>query len=603
MPRGRPNRPFQDNYRKDSKTQNIFRKRKDMILGKDISKHRKQQIIIWSTFWRRNIHRFILDVMGVKLYPFQILWVWMLNEFPFFVGVCSRTASKSFVIACFSVARSILYPGLQTLISATTLRQAGQIVSSKIKYLQDNSPVCQAEIKTLTSNNNLYQCEFHNGSRIIVVAANEGSRGWRSNDLIIDEYAIADKQVVDEVLKPTLFPRQVPYLQQEEYSNLIEPVRSYYISTCRYAHEWWYKTALLAIKGMIEENGSGFFATDYLTSIRHNLKTREQIDEEKRTNSAFGLEYENIPGKSNINSFYHIDMFKRTIHKAFYPMRKQDYILKKNPFAIPKVIGELRVMGVDLAIRKARANDNSVTSCVRLIPSKRGYERQLVYMESSHGTNGIVQAERIKNIWYDFGADYIAMDVAGPGMGVFDSLSTNYYNEERGVQMPAFSVMNTSEIDQKIIDELRERTLGTNPLAIIFPISATAGLNTEIHAAFRSSLQKKLWRFLVSEVEGEDFLIKNVKGLYNHEDETLRNFMLHPYLQTEFFISEALNLELKIVNSNIKLTEGTGLKDRYSSVAYANLLCSIFDKELLRESDGGDEWAIWQSMTFISSGG
>lgn len=592
-------RPYQDDYRKDSKTKDIFRKRKDMVLEKDISEKAKDNMKLWITFWRRNIVRFIVFEMGVPLFPFQIIWIYLMQISPFMVAICSRTASKSFVLGVFAVARSILYPGLVTIIAATTKEQAGRIISSKITWLRENSALCQAEIKTLTTNNNLYEVVFHNGSRINVVAANEGALGSRCNDLIIDEYAVMDESVVNKILKPFLFPRQVGYTRKPEYHDLIEPVRLNYISSCWYANEWWMKMALFAIKEMMNDRGSGFFATDYLSSIKHHLKTVEQIEEERKTNPSFDMQYGNIPGKVNENAYFQVGMFKRSIRKAFYPMRKQDYPLKKNPFDIPKLDNEIRILGIDCATRKSKSNDNSVISCVRLIEGKRAYDRSLVYMESSHGASHLVQANRIKDIWHDFKADYLALDIANIGIDIFVDLTLPYYNEERGIQMPAFTVMNIPEIDAKDKEELLEKTMGASAIPNIFPFSGTAKLNSETHVLFRSALQKKLWSFLVSETDGEDFLVKNAKEYFNQQDDGIRSYLLHPYVQVNLFINEALNLEMQIVNSNIKLVEGTGLKDRYMSVAMANYLASIFDKKLMREENEIDDWDILQQITMI----
>lgn len=359
------------------------------------------------------------------------------------------------------------------------------------------------------------------------------------------------------------------------------------------------KMALFAIKEMMNDRGSGFFATDYLSSIKHHLKTVEQIEEERKTNPSFDMQYGNIPGKVNENAYFQVGMFKRSIRKAFYPMRKQDYPLKKNPFDIPKLDNEIRILGIDCATRKSKSNDNSVISCVRLIEGKRAYDRSLVYMESSHGASHLVQANRIKDIWHDFKADYLALDIANIGIDIFVDLTLPYYNEERGIQMPAFTVMNIPEIDAKDKEELLEKTMGASAIPNIFPFSGTAKLNSETHVLFRSALQKKLWSFLVSETDGEDFLVKNAKEYFNQQDDGIRSYLLHPYVQVNLFINEALNLEMQIVNSNIKLVEGTGLKDRYMSVAMANYLASIFDKKLMREENEIDDWDILQQITMI----
>jgi hypothetical protein len=595
-------RPYQNQYRKDSKSKDIFKKRKTMVLEKDISEHQIEQMKLWCTFWRRNIHRFIIDAMGIPLFPYQIIWIYLMQISPLFVGICSRTASKSWIVAAFSTARCILYPGLSIIIAATTKAQAGLIISKKITEFKIKSPLVDAEIINITANTNVYEAKFRNGSMITVVAANEGALGNRCNDLIVDEYAISDKEVVDKILKPFLFPRQIPFVvdHPNEFADYIEPIRTCYISSAWYANEWWHKTALSIARQMAMDKSAGFFATDYLSSIRHNLKTIDQIQDEKTENAAFDMQYGNIPGKSNLDAYFQADMFKRTIQKAFYPVRKIDYTKKTNPFFIPRVDSEIRIMGIDLATRSAASNDNSVITCVRLLPSKRGYERKLVYMESSHGADHIEQANRIKNIWYDFKADYLSLDVANIGVDVFVDLSLPYFNEERGIQMPAFTVMNRPEIAQKTRDELLDKTRGTNAIPIIFPISGTPELNSDMNVAFRSSLQKKLWSFLIDDIEAEEFLIKNSKEYFlDTKDSTIQSFMLHPYVQVNFLLMECLALEMKMVNSLVKLDEGNGRKDRFSSTLHANWLASIFDKDLLKEDNDEDDWSVLMGLTQV----
>jgi hypothetical protein len=593
-------RPYQNDYAKDCKTDDIFRQRKSMVLERDISAYKREKFIEWNTFFRKNIFVFIIDVMKIKLYPFQIIWVYLMSISPLFVAICSRASSKSFIVAVFVVARSILYPGLQTIVAAVTKFQAGLLIRSKVQYLYDNSDIVRSEIVKITSNYNTYECVFRNGSKISVVAANEGALGSRCNDLVIDEFAKMDKPVIDNILKPFLIPRQTPFSKKPEYMDIVEPVRTYYISSSWYKTEWWYKTAIIVAKSMIDGRGAGFFCCDFQITLRHNLKTKEQIEDEKRDNIAFDMQYGNVPGNSSSSAYYPITFFKRTIHKSFYPLRREDYGLKKNPFDIPRAAGEIRLMGVDIATRVSSQNDNSVISCVRLVPTKRGYERSLVYMESSHGANAIIQGNRIKEVWYWFGADEIALDVAGPGITVYDSMSSPYFNEELDKQFPAFTVIDSLDIDQKIIDELKERTIAINAIPIIFPISGNSTLNSNMHMAFRSVLQKKMWKFLVDEEEAEDFLLKTQKDFFNAEDSSFRAYLLSSYYQTSAFINESVNLSTtQMLNQNIKLDEGSGRKDRYMSVCMANYVASLLDKNLLKEEDTGDDWDIISSLTQV----
>jgi hypothetical protein len=223
-------------------------------------------------------------------------------------------------------------------------------------------------------------------------------------------------------------------------------------------------------------------------------------------------------------------------------------------------------------------------------------------LESSHGKNTISQALGIKEIFYDFASDYLVLDVQQAGIAVFDSMSSVTRNDARGVEYPAFTVMDNAFIDDAVRKELQARTLGLNALPCVFPISATQKLNSEIAVAFRAALQKKLFDFLVSDIDAEDHLTKTNREFFEtKEDISLRPWFLHPFVQTNLLVAECVNLEMAVINGMIKLSEGGGLKDRYTSISYMNWFVSnVLDRELLKQEDSEDDWSLLQSFTFIS---
>ena len=173
-------RNYKNKERQQKGSQDQFVKPKRMVLEKEIEGERREKIKLWTTFYRRNIHRFVEDYMGVKLFPYQILWLYLMSISETFVAICSRAAAKSYLVAVYSVAIAILYPNSEIVIGASTVKQAGLIVSSKVTQLRENSSNLQREITNITANMNTYSATFQNGSKILVVAANEGGRGNRA---------------------------------------------------------------------------------------------------------------------------------------------------------------------------------------------------------------------------------------------------------------------------------------------------------------------------------------------------------------------------------------------------------------------------------------
>lgn len=184
---------------------------------------------------------------------------------------------------------------------------------------------------------------------------------------------------------------------------------------------------------------------------------------------------------------------------------------------------------------------------------------------------------------------------------IFDSLSQVTQDEDRGITYPAMSVADDIFIDKNVREELEKRTLGMNPQRVVYPILASQTLNSQIAVAFRTSLQKRMWRFLLGEGEAEEFLTKTNKEFLNDpNDSGAYTYFLSPYVNTTFLIGECINLDMSLVSGMIKLTEKPGTyKDRYSAISYGNYVISHFDKNLIKEEDETDEWSMLQSITMF----
>jgi len=463
------------------------------------------------------------------------------------------------------------------------------------------------EIQSITTNANVNEAIFFNGSSIKTVPSSENSRGNRANYIIIEESRLVPRNILESIIKPFLETRTPPFRLKPEYANddsLREEGIISQITSSWFKSEYWYTYVKSTIKRMLAgDETANFLALDYLISIRHNIKTPQMIKNEMEDmdDVTVQMEYLNIPSGQSGKSYYTLSMFNRSLKKAFYPQRMDTFNEKKNPYEIKRVDAEIRIISIDIATRANKANDNTIISCARLIPMLgKGYLRQLVYMESHKGKNTIFQAKRIKEIFFDFEANYIVLDLQNAGIGVFDSLSQLTQSEERGVEFPPMTVVDNINVDEKLRQELRDRTLGINPLEVIFPILASQSLNSSIAVTFRNSLQKKMWNFLLSENDIEEFLIKHYKDFMTNENDSFRGFYLNPYLNTSLLIAECINLDMILLGGAIKLVEKVGnYKDRFSSVSYLNYVASFFDKDLLKETDNQSDEDAFLAVTQI----
>lgn len=597
---------YRNEYGKDSKTQDVFRNRKDMVKRGTLEESKKEHYKKYITLFRLNPALFIKKYFGIHLHPYQILMIWVLQKSNLGYIVASRASAKTFIIAIWSLTLAVLYPGIKVIVCAKTIKQGGIILSEKLKSLQNTYPNVAREIKTITTNANVNEAVFHNGSTIKVVPSSDSARGNRASYIILEESRLIPKDILESVIKPFLETRTPPYRLKEKYSGeeYLEEGIITSITSAWYKSEEWFSNVKSVIKRMVSgDERANFLAFDYLISLKHNIKTKEMLKNEMEDADPMTvqMEYLNLPSGSSGKGYFTMPMFNRNFKRAFYPQRNDNYSEKKNPFEIKKVDGEIRIISVDVATRANKTNDQTIISCARLIPHRgKGYIRHLVYMESHKGRNTILQAKRIKEVFYDFESDYIVLDLQNIGIGIFDSLSQVITSEERGIDYPAMTVADDDNISEKLKEELRNRTLGINALPVIYPILASPELNSTIAVAFRNALQKKMWNFLVSETDAEEHLIKAYKDFMTTDSESHRSFYLNPYLQTSLLIGECVNLDMTLVSGNIKLTEKEGnYKDRYSSVSYLNLVATFFDKEMLKETDNSSDEDSILAVTMI----
>lgn len=579
---------------------------KTFNLHTDFSTLKKERLKRWVTFYRRNIHRFILDYMGVELYPYQILMVWMLQHSQTFYAVAARASAKSWLIAVFSIAKAILYPGIQIVVVAKTMGQAGIIISDKTKSIMELHPNVAREITKLHFNKGGYEALFRNGSTIKVVPLGETARGNRANDIIIEESRLVDKASMESIIKPFLFFRHPPFRSKEPYRDDLdyrEENTISYITSAHYADADWYQDVKSVLSRIVRgDDTAHFIALDYLISIKHGIKGRSSLMGEMMNNDTVTVrhEYYNLPSKISAKAFFDLSLFKRTDNRAFYPQRLATYNPKKNPYAIAKIADELRILSADVATRSGKQNDLTILSCVRLIPSKKGYDRKLVYMESHGGVSTANQAARIKQIFFDFEADYLVLDTQNIGLTVFEQLGKPSTDEERNIAYPAFTLCNLNTLDNQQREDYLSRVTSINALPVVFPVMANPSLNSRIASEFKSALQNRKWEFLVHQLDAENYLLDSQpEYTLSATDNNVTAFFLNPYVQTTLFIDECMNLETSLVNNNIKLDRPNGRKDRYTSVSYANYFAEILDRAYMRETNYDNEFTEMQDLFIV----
>lgn len=394
--------------------------------------------IAWITFFRRNLHRFVMDYLCIKLYSYQALVMYLLGITDLLNIVGSRCIAKSFLIGLYSCCRAILYPHSEIVIASATRKQAELIISKKIEgELMRASSQLRAEIKCIKKVNDNLCVFFNNGSIITAIVANDNARGERSTVLVREENRMIKKSIDSSVLSPFQHIRSVGFRSLPEYSNIPEleeePVNIYITSSWFDNGHWMWEIADTAFNQMLKNKSQIFLAFDLSVVIEHGFKTKKQLKLEKKKidELSWRIEYLNERVKENTSAFFNYQELARQqrLVRPFYPRKTIDVLTgKKNPFAIPRQNGEIRIVACDMAFVEGDKNDNSIFSCMRLLPEStthtladksieisNGYHRQVPYLESIQGGDTDKQAIRIRQLFADFEADYIVLDLRNAG--------------------------------------------------------------------------------------------------------------------------------------------------------------------------------------------
>ncbi len=564
-------------------------------------------VLLWNTFFRRNLHRLAIDYFKINLHLYQAIMLYLMGICQFIVVIACRAAAKSFIIALFSCCRCVTRPYTRIVLSSATKGQSKLIVSEKIKNeLMNMSPMLRREIKNIKDNQNEVIVYFHNGSTITVVPASENGRGFRSHCCIREEFRQIDKRVDDSILSPFQTIRQAPYMLLEPYNSMKElqeePVDIYISSSWLDNGHWMWDIADQSFNDMIKDKPSCLLAFDESITLRHNIRTIRQMQQEKKKQDplTWRIEYLNERVKENTSAFFTYSMLTESqrLRQVFYPRKNQDVRLnKKNKHFIPKQEGEVRVVACDIAFVEGKQNDNSVFTCIRGIPEsvtykkensedlelKQGYRREYSYIESSQMGDTTKQAIRIRQLYEDFDADYIVVDARNAGVQVIYTLGKVLYSEERLVEYTPLKCMNN--------DAYANVVKTPNAKEVIYAINATAQLNSDMAYSFRRALLEKRIDLLVNYNIAQDEILNENVDYINEIDLDSQMFYENTFIETQELISETADLVYEKMQQTglIKIYEqGSNRKDRYSSASMGNYFLDQLELDLLSDSSDYD---------------
>lgn len=385
----------------------------------------------WAAYYRSNPAQFCKDYLHLDLHLFQKILITMMMRSTTYVWIASRGSGKSFLSAVYICVRCILYPGTKVVIASGTRGQAQNVLEKILLELKLMSPELAAEIneKETKTNGTQAQVVFKNGSFAKVVTASDSSRGSRANVLLLDEFRLIKKDVVDTVLRKFLTQRRTPkYAQltkaerQAEYDK--EKNLMMYLSSAYWSDSWAYQKCEDTCRFMLDDTKRQFVCgLPYQLMIREGVIDKDTILDEMAESTfneiRFDMEYRALWFGVGDNSFFDFASISKNRHIK-YPMLPMKYAEKlgNNPKIKipPKQNGEKRILSADIALMTSKKHNNDATAVFinQLLPTKAGrYSENIVYCDAFEGLHTENQALVIRKLFDEFDCDYIVLDCAG----------------------------------------------------------------------------------------------------------------------------------------------------------------------------------------------
>lgn len=495
---------------------------------------------------------------------------------------------KTFLTAIFCVVRSLLYPKSKIVIASATRSQANEVLLKITDDLMKNygwgSENLKREITYASVGTNKAVIEFANGSWIRVVTASDSGRGARANILVCDEFRMVDLNTINTVLRRFLTaPRQPNYLNNPEYSHLLERNKEIYMSSAWMKSHWSFEKAKAYTVNMLDENKKYFICgLPYQISIKEGLLSREQIEDEMSETDfdtlKFQTEMECLFYGDTDGAFFTFDDIsqRRTLKTALYPPSLNN--INKSIKIPDLILNERRILSVDIALMASKKQNNDASAIIinSAIPTNNdNYTSNIIYMENHEGLTTDQLALVVRKLYNEYKCTDLVVDTNGLGLSVFDMLIQDIVDPTTGELYPALSCCNDKA--------MAERCKVDNAPKVIWSIKASASFNTEICTLLRSGFQNGKINLLVSEFEAEEILKERIKNFTKISPYEQMQYKL-PYIQTTLLVYELINLEYEVKGTNVKITEKSGMrKDRYSSLAYNYWVQCQLERDMLKK--------------------
>ena len=555
---------------------------KGVVLTQEFLEQNEELIQKYCNYFLKNPDLFLDTVKSkdcpIKFFYYQRILLRAMMRYRYFFGTFTRGTSKSFIAILSQYLTCIFLPGSKRFLVSQFKKASLDITRAKLEEIWTWFPILKNELESSKMSTDYIELKFKNGSLFHILALSASARGQRATGGVMEEAALIDGQVLNEVILPMMsVPRRGPngLVDQEEPHQQQIFITSAGAKTT-FAYE---RLVEMVVQEIVDPDDVFVCGSSYELPVHYGLLDKKFLNEMKMSGNfdeaSFQRENASVWTGASSEAWFNSDKLIRCRKLLHCERKAKPEAKRKDAFYI---------MSVDVA--RTGNNDTSIF-VIKVYPNDNAWKKRVVYTENLTKMMLPQQAARIKQLNELFQPREIVVDANGLGIGLVDELVLPSIGPKGELYDPLY-VIN---------DEDYPRPRGAK--GTIYNIKATAQLNNEIYSNLYVQFNSGNVALLANERVAKEKLLSTKKGqrmnLYQRE-----KFLL-PYIMTSRLIDEINNLKLKPTGAANQLAVeqiSTRInKDRVSAISYGLYRIKYYeDKAIRKQKRGGG------SMMFFSSG-
>lgn len=511
---------------------------------------------------------------GIKLHMDQRIYLRSILRFVSTYGVFPRGWGKTFdeVLAMFLV--GIRFADIELALTAQTKENAAELLRDKTLEIIKYYPMLENELdggslKTGTRfSKNDAEVRLKSGARIDVLANAQQSKGQRRKRINIEEAALLNDTLFQDVLKPIPeVPRYtIGKLSVVNPEELNQQINFFTTSGFRGSDE--YQRSIRMLNGMINLSGEMVLGSSWFLACWFGRgSTKSQILQKKKEMSliAFAQNYESKwvgcadSALVNINKL----MNCRSLTSTQKTSKPDDEFY----------------LGVDVA-RSQNTNNNQSSVCVAKV--KRNKDKTKIIsvdivniINIPNILNFTAQACIVKKIKKRYNAQAVVMDGNGLGAGLIDECLKESFDPVTNESLGCWDTINDDNMPE----------LPDDAEKILYNLKAQS-VQSKVVTNFIDMVDSEKLRLLCNK-QLNDFTVAEQDDFDNE---------VAPFVQTDCLFEEVANLKLKqLQNGGVTIEKVIKKldKDRVSALLYVLWYINEFCKDMYSSSE-------YEYATFIN---